>query len=118
MACLWNMIDAYLVEQLTANMGASGDYTTLKLATVAVGETLDIDHVTLPYCLVRGVDVHHGEPGPHGDGAVHFDDIEYVYDIILVTDATTAATAWANAERLYSRDAGMAARRLLSGRSL
>jgi hypothetical protein len=103
MACLWNMIDAYLVEQLTADMGAAGDYTTLQLATVAVGETLDIAHGPLPYCRGRGVDARHGEPGPHGDGYVHFDDIEYLYDIILVTDSAVAATAWADAKELYSR---------------
>lgn len=101
--CLWNRIDAYLVAQLTASLGTASSYTTLKLAGVSVGETFDIDRVTLPYCLVRGVDVRYDNDGPHGDGYVHFDDIEYPYDIILVADAATEAEAKAAAKELLSR---------------
>lgn len=101
--CLWNRIDAYLVAQLTANMGAASSYTTLKLAKVEAGETFDIDHVTMPYCLVRGVDVRYDNEGPHGDGDIHFDDIRYPYDIILVAEATTTALAKSYAKELLSR---------------
>lgn len=101
--CLWNRIDTYLQEQLTARLGAGGDYSTLTLATVAVGETLDIDHVTLPYCLVRGVDVRYDSEGVHGDTEVHFDNIQYPYVLILVSAAATAAGANSNAKELLRR---------------
>lgn len=101
--CLWNRIDAYLVAQLTTAMGAASSYTTLRLATVATGETFDIDHVTLPYCLVRGVDVRYENEGPHGDGDVHFDDIQYLYDIILVAESASEADAKSAAKELLSR---------------
>jgi len=98
--CLWNRIDSSLQAQLEATLGG---YSTLAVSAVEIGETLDINHVTAPYCLIRGVDARYENESVHGDTEVHFDNILYPYDIIVLAVEDTALDAKSNAKELLRR---------------
>lgn len=101
--CLWNRIDTYFQAQLEEHLGVGGDYSTLALAGVEVGDTFDVDHVTLPYCLVRANGVRYENIDVHGDTSRHFDGIEYPYEVFLLTAEDTPGDARTNAKELLRR---------------
>lgn len=104
-ACLWNDIDAYLVEALTSDMGQESDYDTLQLHAngIVVGEQFDPDHVEFPFVMVRGLETGFEVEGPHGDGDVHYDDISYPYQFVFATLGETVASAKADTQELVRR---------------
>lgn len=105
---LWADIDTYLQAELLAELGAAGDYTTLKVKQVLIDETLTIEDIStpviqamLPVVLVRS---HHAEvtPGAHGNGRVNIENI-YTYFVIAVAQSTGKQQAKRDAQEMRMR---------------
>lgn len=110
--CLWNDIDNFLLTTIAAELGPSGLYATLQLTPStsvwigppqAIGFTMDPDHVTWPFCLIRGETRTYGAEGPHGDGELHYDNNLYHYQLIFVTKDDTVSGCKADSSELLRR---------------
>lgn len=93
MQTFWGAFDDALVAAVTTDLAAGGLYDSLEIEEAFVGEFVNIDRVTLPVVMVRGVTAE-GRTEIHGDGQAHG---EYTYPYLLV--AYTTAESYQEAKR-------------------